>query len=288
MYRQMDDKTKGIIEITIAAILFGIIPLIVKLSSLSAYTLSSGRIIIATIFIGAWLGFKKKKIDFIKKDRVKFILFGVLHALIILFSFIAIKTINVAIASILIYAGAIYLVGLSAIFLKEKIERTTIFALFLCLIGFITLFWTNQFGGNLIGYLAGLLAGIFVAVVYLIGKILSKNYDKKSMTFIQNLIALPFVIPLFFMEKFEINVINMTVLIFLGVFCTAVPFILLYSGMKKVKGQKAGLLLMLELIIPVVLSLLLLKEIPSYREWIGGGLILISYLIVGFSKSNEK
>ena len=283
----MNNEFRGIIQITFAAILFGIIPLIVKLSGVNSYILSATRIIIAALIFSVWFFVGKMKFPSLKKDKLKLFIFGILHAGSIFFSFFAIKTINVAIASVLIYAGTIYLVVLSAIFLKEKINLTTIFAVSLCFIGIIFIFWnvfSSRFNGNLLGYLAGFFAGVFMAIVYLTGKILSKDYSGSSMTLLQNLIALPFVIPLLFVGSFVFSFENIFVILFLGIFCTAVPFFLLYSGMKNVKGQKVGIILTLELIIPVILSFAVLSEIPSPLEIIGGVLILVGYVLVSFSK----
>jgi|GEM_PF-2930449 len=283
----MDDELKGIIKITFAAILFGIIPLIVKLSGINSYILSASRIIIALMVFFIWFLFGKMKFPTLKHNKIKLLIFGILHAAIILFSFFAIKTINVAVASVLIYAGTIYLVVLSAIFLKEKINFTTIFATGLCFVGIIIIFWnvfSSGFSGNVLGYLAGFFAGFFMAITYLMGKILSRDYSGGSMTLLQNLIALPFVIPLLFVGSFVFNLENILVILFLGIFCTAIPFFLLYSGMRNVKGQKVGIILTLELIIPVVLSFVVLNEFPSVLEVFGGALILIGYFTVSFSK----
>ncbi len=276
----MKEFNKAIFEISIAAILFGLIPIIVKFSEIDSYVLAFGRIIFASIFLFIWISLSKTKVQPIKKDKLLFFLFGLFHALIILFFFIAIKLINTAIAVLLLYSGAIYLVVLSAIFLREKIEKITYISLIVSFIGLFLIFYTPDLKLNFLGYLAGFSAGFFMSLVFLIGKKLTKSYDRMSMTFFQNLIALPLMLPLLFFAKFNWKFINLFTLIILGVFCTAIAFLLLYSGMKRVKGQKVGLLLLLEVVTPIILAFVFFREIPQLREIFGGILILIGFILL--------
>jgi drug/metabolite transporter (DMT)-like permease len=276
----MNEYHKAVLEITLAATLFGLIPIIVKFSSIDSYSLSLGRIIFATLFLFLWIKFNKIKLQRLKKDKLQLFFFGLFHALIIIFFFIAIKLITTAMAVILLYAGAIYLVLFSYIFLKEKIEKITVISLIISFIGLFLVFYTDKLILNWWGYLAGFLAGFFMALVYLFAKIISNKYNKMSMTYYQNLIALPLMLPLLLLAKFEFTLINLFTLIALGIFCTAIAFLLLYAGMKKIKAQKVGILLLMEVIVPIILALLLFRELPKINEIIGGVLILIGFITI--------
>jgi drug/metabolite transporter (DMT)-like permease len=284
----MNEYKKGIFEITLAAVLFGIIPIIVKFSNLDIYTLSFGRIFFAALSLLIFVMFFKTKLQSIRKNKLSFFLFSLFHVLIVISFFIAIKLINLAVAVLLLYAGSIYLVILSSIFLKEKIEKITIFSLIISFLGIFTIFYSSEIILNLWGYLAGFFSGLFMAITLLIGKVLSKNYDKLSMTYYQNIIALPLILPLLFFINFNLTFNDVFILILLGSVCTALAFLLLYSGIKKVKGQKIGILLLLELVTPLFLAFILFKEIPSVREIIGGILILIGFILIALIRNNKK
>jgi len=232
--------------------------------------------------------FFKTKLQSIRKNKLSFFLFSLFHVLIVISFFIAIKLINLAVAVLLLYAGSIYLVILSSIFLKEKIEKITIFSLIISFLGIFTIFYSSEIILNLWGYLAGFFSGLFMAITLLIGKVLSKNYDKLSMTYYQNIIALPLILPLLFFINFNLTFNDVFILILLGSVCTALAFLLLYSGIKKVKGQKIGILLLLELVTPLFLAFILFKEIPSVREIIGGILILIGFILIALIRNNKK
>ncbi len=276
----MQQRTLGILEISVAAALFGAIPLIVKASSLDALSLSFGRILFATIALAGYVLFWKKVKNPLRKDPVLTIVFGLLHALIIVTSFIAVKLIPISIAILLVWAGVIYLVPMAAFFLGEKITKSTIIATFLALSGLITLFFNIPSSASFWGYVSGAVSGICMAVVYIIGKILSHRHDRVSLTFYQNLIALPVLLPLIpFIPQIPSSP-DIGVTLLLGVVCTAIPFILLYSGMRKVSGQTVGFILLLEILFPLVLSFLIFKEVPALREAVGGLLILAAFVMV--------
>ena len=276
----MKDYHRAVLEITAAAILFGLIPIIVRYSTLDSYTLALGRVFFAVLFLFVWVKFTKRKLQKLSEKRSQLFLFGLLHALTIIFFFVAIKLIPTAIAVLLLYAGAVYLVVLSHFFLKEKIERITLVSLVISLFGLLLIFYTRELILNWWGYLAGFLAGLCMAWVFLIGKIIRREYDQFSMVFYQNIIALPIMLPLILFSQFTFTFENISILIFLGFFCTTIAFLLLYSGMKIVKGQKLGILLLMEVVVPIVLSLMLFREIPGIMEAIGGVLIFVGYVAI--------
>jgi drug/metabolite transporter (DMT)-like permease len=172
--------------------------------------------------------------------------------------------------------------------LKEKIETVTIASLIISIFGLFLIFYTPDAIANFWGYLSGFLAGFFMSIVLIIGKILSKKYDQMTMTFFQNIIALPLMLPLLFFAEFDWSFVNLSTLVVLGILCTGIAFLLLYSGMKKVKSQKVGILLLLEVVTPIFLVFVVFQEIPSLREIIGGMMILIGFIIIAILSSNIK
>ncbi len=119
-----------------------------------------------------------------------------------------------------------------------------------------------------------------MALVYLFGKILSRHHDRLTMAAMQNIFALPLIFPIMLFSTFTLSPANILTLIFLGIICTAIPFLLIFDGIKRVPGQKLGVLLMLEPLTPIILSFILLQEFPNLTEGIGGLLVFIGYLTI--------
>lgn len=280
----MKEETIGIIEILIASVLFGFIPIIVKFgSNLGAYNLTFFRILVATICVYLFILFSKNlKLAPFKQDKWKLLLFGFIHGLIIVGYFISIQYLSVASAVLLLYSSSIWIVVFSHFILKEKITKLTIIALIVAFIGVILVASPQNFfvKESLIGSLAGLIAGIFFGLVYVLSKTF-KSYDKVSLTFWQNLIALPFVtILLFFDPPKHLASNDILIVLLLGSVFTALPFVLVFKGLGKVSGQKAGVITLLDMIFPILFAFLIFKEVPTIAVVIGGVLIIIGTYLV--------
>lgn len=287
----MKDYHRAVLEITAAAVLVGLIPIIVKVSTLDFYTLALGRVFFAalSLLVGAtlsrWVKSEEITLCSFRENWLHLSLFGIFHALAIIFYFITIKLTTAAVAALLLYLGTVYLVPLSRIFLKEPIERKTLLSLAPSFSGLLLILNPGQWGSNWWGYLAGIFTGLSVALIFLLGKIITEKCKGFSMAFYQNvialpvvLVALPLVLPLISFSS--LTVANIFWLIFLGVFCTAVAFILLYSGMQKIRVLKVGILYLLSVFFSVLFAFALLKESLEIHEWIGAVLIIIGSVLI--------
>ena len=283
----MKKETLGLVQIFIASLLFGFIPILVRWGdNLGPYNLSFFRVFVSILSLGLffWISKKYTLVKF-KFEKKKMILFGAIHGFIILGYFMAIQYLSVASAVLLLYSSSIWIIIFSHFILKEKITRKTVFALVIAFIGVIFVLSPKSLliFESFVGSIAGLLAGIGFGLVYVLSKTF-KKYDKVSLTFWQNTIALPFLIPLLLIDipKFTPNDIGIVVL--LGTICTTLPFILVFKGFEKVSAQKGGIVILLDVLFPVILALAIFQEVPTIEALIGGVLIVIGFLLVTNSK----
>ena len=207
----MKKENFGYIQILIASLLFAFVPIMVRFGeNLGPYNLSFFRVLVVVIFLGLFFLSSRFKLSPFKYEKKKLLFFGVIHGFIILGYFIAIKSLSIASAVLLLYSSAIWIVIFSHFILKEKLTKRTWFALFIAFLGVILVLKPDKFllSESLIGSFSGLLAGVGFGLVYVLSKTF-KKYDKVSLTFWQNLIALPFLFPLIFIDLpiFTINVL---------------------------------------------------------------------------------
>ena len=280
----MDKKTVGLVEIIIASLLFGFIPLVVRYDThLGPYNLAFFRVAVAALGIFLFLKIAKNyTLQPFKSEKIKLIFFGAIHGFIILGYFFAIKYLSIASAVLLLYSAAIWIVVFSWLILKEKITPRTIIGLIVAFIGLIIIVSPKEFfvNENIIGSIAGLLAGIGFGLVYVLSKTF-KKYDKVSLTFWQNFFAIPFTIPLLLIDFPKVfTLTDAGLIILLSIFFTAIPFILVFRGFEKINAQKGGVVILLDIIFPILLGLLIFKEIPTVSNIIGGVLIIIGVVIV--------
>jgi len=279
----MKKETEGFLEIFFASLLFGLMPIVVRFGKdLGTYNLPFFRVLVAAISVFIFI-LVSKKLSLIpfKYEKKKMLLFGALHGFTILGYFLAIQYLTIASAVLLLYSSSIWIVVFSHFILKEKITKRTMIALLVSFLGIILIVSPQNFfiKESLIGSLGGLGAGIGMGLVYTLSKTF-KKYDKVSLTFWQNLIAIPFVLPLIFVDLPKFSPINLGIIIILGSVFTAIPFILIFRGFGKVNAQKGSIVIMLDIVFSIIFAWIIFRETPTVLAIIGGILIMLgTYLI---------
>ena len=277
----MKKESVGIIQIILASVLFGVLPIIVRYGiNFGVYNLVFFRILASVVILFLFFTFAKSKLARFRYERGKLILFGSIHGFIMLGYFIAIQYLSVASAVLLLYSSSMWMIVFSYFILKEKIKRNTVFALVISIIGLLLVLSPNNFfiRESLIGGVAGLLAGVGFGLVYVLSKTFRK-YDKVSLTFWQNIIALPFLLPLIFIQVPVFTLNSLLIITGLGII-TVLAFVLVFKGLGKVSAQKAGVITLLDVIFPIFFALIIFKEIPSIKMIIGAILIILGSYIV--------
>jgi len=280
----MKKEKLGAIQIIIANVLSGFLVVLIRLGQeMGSQTMAFFRVFLAALFIiPLFIVSKKIKLTPFRKEKTKLIFFGLMHAAILLLYFISLTLISIASASLLISTLAIWTIVFSYFILNEKVSNKTWIALSISIIGMIIVVYSpNLFiGGNIIGYILALSSALFASLVYVLSKTF-KHYDKVSLTFYQNLIAAPFLIPLLFLSstKLILNSFNIVILVSIGL-VGAASFIFMFKGFGNISGQKGGVLTLLFVIFAIIFAIIFFSEYPTINEILGGILILWgSYLV---------
>jgi drug/metabolite transporter (DMT)-like permease len=283
----MKQENIGFIEVFFASLLFGLMPIFVRFGqNLGPYNLSFFRVVVAAIsvFLLILLSKKLTLIPF-KYERGKLLLFGAIHGFIILGYFLSIQYLTISSAVLLLYSSSIWIVIFSHFILKERINKRTLFALTIAFLGIVLVVSPQNFflKESVVGSLSGLFAGIGMGLVYTLSKTF-KKYDKVSLTFWQNFIAIPFVLPLLFIDFPKFSLLDAGIVLLLGSVFTAVPFILIFKGFGKIKAQKGSIVIMLDIVFSVIFAWIIFKETPTILAVIGGVLIMIGTFIITTKK----
>ncbi|MCK4996697.1 DMT family transporter [Candidatus Pacearchaeota archaeon] len=269
------------LQIIIAGIIISFTPILVKFGeSIGPYNLAFFRTSLGALFLGIYFLFFRKKLSPLKKDIKKMILFGAIHGIIILLYFYAISKLPVSIAVILLYLFPAWIIIFSHFILGEKISKKGLIGLLISFVGIILILSPRNFlEGSILGYLAGAIAGMLAGLIYVLSKTF-KNYNKTSLTFWQNLIATPFLLPLLFLDFPKFSIGNTLIASSVGII-GIIYFILIYSSLGKIKTSHAGNLMLLDVIWPAFFAFILLKEIPEITTIIGILIIMVgTYFVV--------
>jgi len=277
--------------VIIGAALWGIIGIFVKelyILGLSTMQIVAVRTISATIILICYVYIKDKKLLVIKiKDLHYFISSGILS--IVFFSWCYFSTINttsLSIAVILLYTAPAFVTVISKFAFGETFTKKKIISLLLTFLGIILI--TNQTGEKtvaipLLAVITGLGSGFGYAMYSIIGKYALKKY--KSLTFVTYtfITGSVFVIPVLFTinpEIVEINFHLIEQIVLLGLFPTALAYIMYTIGLNNLEASKASITATIEPVVATMVGVLMFKEILLVTQYIGISLILFSIILI--------
>jgi drug/metabolite transporter (DMT)-like permease len=285
---------KGYIQIATAAVLFGLIGIFVKLTtqmplgSIIFYRLLFGIIAIALFF--TCCGRLSELLVVQKKQYI--LLLGLLQAGTMLSYFFSVKHTSVSIAVLLLYTAPVYVTLLSPLLLKEYINRRSIFALVISIIGVILVILPDTFIGNvdhiyLIGLAAGLVSGLTYAGMTLASRYLKDYYTGTAQGAWALLITMLIFSPYSVAITPQVLLDNLAVLILFGLISTALALVLYLNGLMQVRAQNASIVALLEPASAVVFAYLILSEPVTVSMLAGGALILLGAVIITREKPVE-
>ena len=288
IYPIMNEEQKGYLELILFSLFAGIIGIIVRLiKNLDIYSVIFFRAIIAVIFLFIVIILKRGIKELFLVWPFRTLLIGLFEGISIFLYFGSILRTSISNAVFLVYTAPIFSIILAKFFLKEEIERETIFGMFLTLLGIIFILDPRTFASRsqeTIGNLMGLGAGFFYSVITFSAKPLLKRVSGYYTAFWQYLVVS-------FMFLFFINIksfnglyANWWQLTIMGVLCTGIAFVLFMEGLKKIKAQKVLIITTIEPLAGTLAALLVLKENPSLLTIIGAVLIIYGIYRVTWAK----
>ena len=282
----MDEESKGYLELILYSLFVGVVGVFVKLvQGLDAFSITFFRAAIATIFILGTLILLKRTKELAITHSKKLLLVGIVQGLSIILYFIALLSTTVSNAVFLLYTAPIFSVIFSRFFLKEEIERKTIIAIFVTLLGIIFILDPTTFSfdsSSTIGNLLALTSGFFYAAMMIIAKPVLKERSGYSVAFWQYFVITLMFLPFLKFNSASVILSNWWQLGIIGIVCTGIAFMLFMEGVRKIKAQKVFVITTLEPLAGTALALLLLNEVPSLFTAIGAALIL--YGVYGITK----
>ncbi len=197
----------------------------------------------------------------------------------------AINLTSVANAAFLIYTAPVFVVIFTPLLLREKLELTTIVALFISLLGTAALVGysglignVSSIRGDLIALFGGMTYGLFV--IYL-KKMPLGVLGLPSSIMVAAIVALgmlPFALTQLGLLKLE----GFLILLALGLVQQTLGTTLYHFGLNKIKAQHAGILSYLEPLSATLLAILFLAEgftlgtVTGGLLIVGGGIIIVT------------
>lgn len=282
-------KLHGILFLVVAAVLFGIMPIWVKL----AYTtgLNTFDVVLLRSLISAGILYviiRHKGISFhIEKQQRGMLLFsgsvgytGTLFTLYFSYNYI-----GAGVATSLHYLYPVLVMIMALVLFKEKLSLIKWIALIVSLSGIFLITGIGDTNVSLPGVTLALLSAVcFGIYVICVGHPLLKNINTAIMTYYVCIIAAFFSLLFIAVQGTwpQLTLMGLYYSILISIFCTILALILFNEGVKIVGASNASILSTLEPIVSLVAGLILLHEVVTWQIVSGcalvvGGVMLISW-----------
>lgn len=285
-------KTKALVYIILAGMLWGTSGIFVKLLTPYGFTAPQLSLIRGTISFLAMLTytliFNKSIMRIDLKDLIFSLFIGItLYGTATLY-YSSMQMTSVATAVVLMYTAPIYVTAFSVAFLKEKSSRLKTSSIALMLIG--CALTSGIVGGlefNTLGILLGVLSGIVYAAYNVITKIaLARGLNPITLSLYGFLfMALTALItarpPQIFSNASEAPAVTVPLMIGLGVFTFVLPYFFYTLSMRDLPAGTASALSIIEPLAATLFSAVIFFEIPSLVSALGILLILLATFMLG-------
>lgn len=277
--------------VLLAVLLWSTGGLFIKMTTLDAFSVNAGRSLFAALTVAAFTFRKGLKLDGFTL-LTSFLYAGTLTCFVY-----ANKTTTAANAIFLQYTAPIYILILSPFLLKEKFRVRDLITVAFCLGGMSLFFMEspdaeNKLASNVfIGNLAALLSGVFFGLYFvLLRHPRSLAHKNPSVSvFWGNLIIVLLMIPLLLQNPPAPNALDVTAILFLGIFQIGIAYLLFTYGISAgVRSLDASIMGFVEPLLNPVWVFLILGERPSRWAIIGGAIIIATVAAHTFINNRNK
>lgn len=261
-------KQTGVLCVFLAAVLYSIGGLCIKLIPWNGMSINSGRNLVALAVIGVYLVLSRHRLRF-----NRWVLLGAVSVCgtNVLFC-LANKLTTAANTIVLQFTAPVFVILLAAVFWHKRPQRLDLAACAVVLLGVVCFFVDSLEMGGMLGNFLALLSGLSYAGVFLLNDL--PDADPISSVFWGDVCSVVLGLP-FLLRETVFTVPAMTSLVILGAFQVGLAYILMCIGLKTTPAVTAALISGIE---PVLNPLLVAV---FYHEVIGPLSLVGAVIVVG-------
>ena len=277
----MFGKRRGPLYVFLAAVLYSIGGLCIKVIPWSGIAINGARTAIALAVIGLYLAVTRHK-----PRWNRWVMIGALSVCgtNILFS-IANKTTTAANAIVLQFTAPVFVILFSTFLFRKRLERLDMIACVLVLGGVALFFVDSLSAGDLFGNVAALLSGVSYAGVFMMNDM--PDSDAISSVFWGDIISAAVGFPFVLMEQ-RLPLESAASLVVLGVFQVGVAYILLSEGLKTTPPVTASLVSGIEPVLNPILVAVFYQEYIGPFALAGAVIVITSVVVYNVVQSRSK
>jgi drug/metabolite transporter (DMT)-like permease len=240
-------------------------------------TLTALRILISSttaLILTAF--FKRNLLKIKRKDLPRLIFFGVFAvALQRIAYFYTVDLMTATMAAIMFYTYPIFVTAYASIFLKEKVNSSTIIAIILAFLGValvVKAYDLSRLNANILGLAFGMLSSILFTFYFLMAKKLRERYTNWTLLLYGDGIGAVALAPILFHSSFQIvkYPLHLWYLILVIAWFPSLTAYLLFSyALKYVEPTKGSVLSVIEPLSAAAFSATIFRETFEYLQLVG-------------------
>ena len=249
-------------------------------------TLGVARFIVATLILGALTLLPKNRMRLERKDILTVALSGLMGiTMYAVLQNIAVQWTSASSATLIIAAYPVITLLLETLIYKTKLNTLKIIGILIAIGGVVVLSYTKADArgeGELLGSILLIVAGVAWAFYNFLTKKVVNSYPSITLLFYQTLFGTIFMLPMALFERGQWavpTVMTFAMMLFLGVFCSVIAFLLYNIGLRKLPATSVTSMLNLVPIFGVFFSWILLNESVPLRKFIGGAIVIFGVML---------
>ena len=249
-------------------------------------TLAVARFVVATLILGLLTLLPKNRVKLEKKDIFTVAVCGLTGIMLYaVLQNIAMQWTSASSATLIIASYPIITLLMESLIYKKKLSAVKIIAVLIAIVGVVILAYVKaetRLEGELLGILLLVLAGVVWAIYNFMTKKVVNRYPPITLLFYSTLFGTIFLLPLALLERGQWQQPTLTsfsCMMFLGVFCSVIAYLLYNRGLKTMAASTVTSMLNLVPIFGVFFSWLLLGEQVTLRKFVGGAIVIFGVML---------
>ncbi len=267
-------ERRAILLMAICASLWSIAGIFIKLIPWHPLTIAGARSLLAAGCMAVYLGACRMHMRINRTSIVS----GIFTCLTFLGFVTANKYTTAANAIVLQFTAPVFILILSAIFLKQRFARADLITVFLTLCGISLFFFAQLAPGNLFGNLCAIFAGLMMACMFLLTGYTDPE-SRMSGLLLGHLFTAAVGIPAAFLTKTTMSPTAIGSILVLGIVQLGIPYVLYGIAVKDCPPLVCSLLSAIEPLLNPVWVFLFTREVPGVFALLGGAVVILTITV---------
>lgn len=263
----------------LCATLWSTAGIFIKLIPWNPFAIAGARSAVAAVVVAIYI--KARRLPFLLNRRT--LLPAAFMAATYICFVAANKLTTAANAIVLQFTSPVFILLVSAIFLKKRFTRADVLAVVCTLLGISLFFFDQLTPGRMLGNLVGICAGATMAVMYVTTGEVSEP-ERMNAVFLSQIFTLLVGLPFFIVTKPELSFTPVLSIVLLGVFQLGLPYILYAKALDQCSALACCLLGAVEPLLNPVWVLIFDGEKPGVFALLGGVVVIVTIVIWNLKK----